>query len=104
MNTNIKTELVATLERLATAQYQTPEDYASGVINAHLASQKRDNLIATLDSNLPVFEEVIVAKKEEIEQVQINEKIAYDMAHPVIEKEFDTPIIDEATSTEEVIK
>ena len=93
MNTNIKSELVSTLERLATAQYQTPEEYASGFINAHLASQKRDDLIKTIDSDIPTFESVIVAKKEEIKQV----KIAYDLAHPVIEKE-------QATSTDKVIK
>jgi hypothetical protein len=103
MNTNIKSELVSTLERLATAQYQTPEEYASGFINAHLASQKRDDLIKTLDSS-PVFEEVIVAKKEEIKQIQINEKIAYDLANPVIEKLEIPIIIDEATSPDKVIK
>jgi hypothetical protein len=46
-------------------------------------------------ADIETYEPIITAKKEEIEQVQINEKIAYDLTNPVIEQ---------ATSTEEIIK
>lgn len=92
MNINIKPELVSTLERLAGGQYQNMEDYASGIVNAHLASQKRNDLIATIDSNLPVFEEVVLAKKEEI-------RLADEALRVSLEEETNS----EATTTPEVI-
>jgi len=100
----INPNLISTLERLATEQNLTVEQCVVSNIEAYLAGQKQLHLIRTVTSDIPTYEPIISAKKEEIEQVQINEKIAYDLAHPVIEKEFDTPIINEATSTDKVIK
>jgi hypothetical protein len=93
----INPNLISTLERLATEQNLTVEQCVVSNIEAYLAGQKQLHLIRTVTSDIPTYEPIIVAKKEEIKQMQINEKIAYDLANPVIEKE-------QATSTDKVIK
>lgn len=97
MNIIISENLVPTLERLAREQNLTVEQCVVSNIEAYLSTQKRLEIVRTVESDIPTYEPIITAKKEEIEQFQINEKIAYDLANPVIEKE-------QATSTEEVIK
>jgi hypothetical protein len=96
MNIIINENLVPTLERLAREQNLTVEQCVVSNIEAYLAGQKQLHLIRTVISDIPTYEPIIVAKKEEIKQIQINDKIAYNLAHQVIEEQ--------ATSTEEVIK
>jgi hypothetical protein len=101
MEINIKENLTPTLTRLAEERSITTTQYIEEYLESHLISQYRTfvaNKVANESvENVASIEEVIDSKKEEI-------KVAYDLANPVIEKEFDIPIIDEATTTEEVIK
>ena len=100
----INPNLISTLERLATEQNLTVEQCVISNIEAYLTGQKQLHLIRTVTSDIPTYEPIITAKKEEIKQIQINEKIAYDLANPVIEKIIDITPEKQATSTEEVIK
>jgi len=93
---NIDEKLIDLLNTNATNDAVTPELWIERKINALLKQFRKQELLKTVESDIEIYEPIIVAKKEEIEQVQINEKIAYDLAHPVIEEQ--------ATSTEEVIK
>ena len=101
MNITINEKLVPTLERLAKEQNLTVEQCVVSNIEAYLSTQKRLEIVRTVENDLPTYEPIIIAKKEEIKQVQINEKIAYDLAHPIIKEKIEEEI---ATSTEEVIK
>jgi demethoxyubiquinone hydroxylase (CLK1/Coq7/Cat5 family) len=100
MNIEIKESLIPTLTRLADERSMTTTQYVEEYLESHLTSQYRTfvaNKVANESiENVASIEEVIDTKKEEIKQVQINEKIAYDLANPVIEKQ--------ATSTDKVIK
>jgi hypothetical protein len=96
----INPNLISTLERLATEQNLTVEQCVVSNIEAYLAGQKQLHLIRTVTSDIPTYEPIITAKKEEIKQI----KIAYDLAHPVEEKIIDITPEKQATSTDKIIK
>ena len=94
---NIDENLIDFVTERASNDAVTVEVWCERKLNANIKQIRREKLFDTIKSDIETYEPVVLAKKEEIKQIQINEKIAYDLANPVIEKE-------QATSTEEVIK
>lgn len=70
MNIIINEKLVPTLERLAREQNLTVEQCVVSNIEAYLSTQKRLEIVRTVESDLPTYEPIIIAKKIEVDEIQ----------------------------------
>lgn len=87
----IQESLVPTLERLASEQNLTVEQCVVSNIEAYLSTQKRLEVIRTVENDITVYEPIITAKKIEVEEIKKAEEIAIEEAK-VIEE---TKVIEE---------
>lgn len=83
MNIEINQNLISTLERLANERSVSTTDYVSGIIEKHLLSQYKTNLIETISNqkveDIPTFESAIMTVDADIK--------VRDYIEPTIEKE-----------------
>lgn len=83
MNITIKTELIPTLERLATSRSISTQEHIQDYVNAYLLSQFKQHIAYKISDetvdNLVQIDEVIDSKKLEIKEA----KEAYELANPV---------------------
>lgn len=90
MNITINTNLIPTLERLATGRNITPQEHLEDYINSYLLSQYKQHIIAKISDekvdNLTQLDEVIVAKKLAIKE-------AYDLANPKNGEVSEVPVV-----------